>query len=163
PPPAEDRSLPLSETYMRVLGPLDIEQTVTPVMIEQDDSDNSLSDVRHPIAGLFPGAGHENRRWPLKKFAELGARLRSEGLTPVVFLGPEERKMRDDVVNAFGSETLIVDRLSISGFIATAAELNVFITNDTGPMHIAALAGVPIVLVMHKEAPLTYLPLAAKL
>lgn len=61
------------------------------------------------------------------------------------------------------ADTLLIEQLDISEFIAAAREMDIFITNDTGPMHLAALAGAPILLVMDSRAPLTYLPLADKL
>lgn len=169
PPPAEDRTLALSVTYMRVLGPLGIDEKPHPVLIDipaeekQSVRDRIDDDENRRLAGFFPGAGHPDRCWPLERFAELARRTASDGLRPVVFLGPEERDLRERVEAVFEAGTVILDDLSIREFLAAVSELDVFVTNDTGPMHIAALGGSPIVVVMHREAPLTYLPLASKL
>jgi ADP-heptose:LPS heptosyltransferase len=110
-------------------------------------------------AGLFPGAGHPDRCWPINKFAELAEKLSEDGVTPVVFLGPEEAAMRPSVERLFPAGTSVVEGLSIPQFVNCAARLDVFVTNDTGPMHLAACAGSPILLILLVHAPLTYLPL----
>jgi len=42
---------------------------------------------------------------------------------------------------------------------AALARLAVFVANDTGPMHIAAAVGTPVVLLLDRRAPETYIPL----
>ncbi|HEV7701618.1 MAG TPA: glycosyltransferase family 9 protein [Pyrinomonadaceae bacterium] len=163
-PSPEDRSLPLSQRYMNVLRPLGIDNEPHPVIFTPTSPDREVfSGVERPIAGFFPGAGHPSRCWPLANFAELATTLQHDGYQPAVFLGPEEAGMRDDVERAFPVGTIIIDGLNIAQFIAAAAELAVFITNDTGPMHLTACAGTPILLIMDERAPLTYLPLASRL
>jgi heptosyltransferase-3 len=122
-----------------------------------------LPDAAARYVGLFTGAGHPSRCWPLGNFAELAGRLADDGFTPVVFLGPEESEMRAAVETLFPPGVPIAEGLSIPQFIAAAARLDALITNDTGPMHLAACAGAPIVLVMHEAAPRTYLPLTSRL
>ena len=166
PPPAEDRSLHLSRRYMQVLAPLGIDAEAKAVVITPREEDIEyvrtviFGGAKGSLAGFFPGAGNPSRCWPLKRFATLADRLYTEGLSPVVFLGPEEQHMQSNVADAFPEGTRIVDGLSIPQLIAAAAELAIFVTNDTGPMHLAALAGAPILLVIDSRAPLTYLPLA---
>ena len=71
--------------------------------------------------------------------------------------------MRESVVAAFPQGARVVDGLSIAEFIAATFELAIFVTNDTGPMHLAGLGGAPILLVIDERAPLTYLPLAGRI
>lgn len=165
PPPAEDRSLHLSQTYMRVLSPLGLGTEPEPVVIEPDKRQRSFvtshvfNQCKKPMAGFFPGAGHPNRRWPLERFGSLAEKLNRDGYRPIVFLGPEELEMMRPAMQAFPEATQVGNALSIAEFIAAIAELEIFVTNDTGPMHLAALAGTPILLIMDSRAPLTYLPL----
>ena len=113
--------------------------------------------------GLFPGAGHPSRCWSLENFAGLAAKLKRDGFRPGVFLGPEEAGMREQVAVLFPNTTTIIDGLSIPQFIAAAARLAAFVTNDTGPMHLAACAGAPVLLLLDERAPVTYLPLTERL
>ena len=169
PPPAEDRSMHLSRTYMRVLTPLGLNAQPEPVVISLQQGDvefirqHFLKETHGPLAGFFPGAGNPSRQWPLVRFAQLASRLQSDGYMPVVFLGPEEKEMRETVASSFPRGALIIDGLSIPQFIAVASEVDIFVTNDTGPMHLAALSGAPILLVIDSRAPLTYLPLTARI
>ena len=47
--------------------------------------------------------------------------------------------------------------------MAASSKLDVLVTNDTGPMHLAAIAGSPIVLVSDRRAPDCFLPLTQNL
>jgi ADP-heptose:LPS heptosyltransferase len=89
--------------------------------------------------------------------------LEQDGYSPIAFLGPEELEMKEQVRSAFPEGTVIAAGLSIGQFIAAVGQVEVFVTNDTGPMHLAALAGTPILLVMDSRAPVTYLPLADRM
>ncbi|MEO6656523.1 MAG: glycosyltransferase family 9 protein, partial [Pyrinomonadaceae bacterium] len=80
-----------------------------------------------------------------------------------VFLGPEEAGLREQVAALFPAATVIIDGLSIPQFIAAASRLAAFVTNDTGPMHLAACAEAPILLLIDERAPTTYLPLTEKI
>lgn len=67
--------------------------------------------------------------------------------------------MRPKIEAAFPGSTRVIEGLSISQFLAATAHLAAFVTNDTGPMHLAACSGAPILLLLDARAPLTYLPL----
>ena len=58
----------------------------------------------------------------------------------------------------FPKSALILDRLTIPELAAAQARLTVFVSNDTGPMHVAAAVGSPLVLLLDKRAPASYLP-----
>ena len=95
-----------------------------------------------PLVGLFPGAGHPGRRWPMEKFAELADYLiRNHGVRVLVFAGPEERSLTQEMRSVFPATTLIIDTLSIPQLAGALARLAVFVSNDTGPMHVAVAVG----------------------
>jgi ADP-heptose:LPS heptosyltransferase len=158
-PPEEDKTKQAYERYLDVLTPLGVEGEAQEFRFRSADGDRHFADT----IGLFPGAGHPDRQWPLAKFAELSRRVIDSGRRCVVFLGPEEMAMLADVKASFPQDVSVVDDLSIAEFIEATAKLAAFVTNDTGAMHLAACAGAPIVLVLHELAPLTYLPLTKKL
>jgi ADP-heptose:LPS heptosyltransferase len=163
-PPVEDRSKHLTGRYLDVLTPLGIVTDEDNFLFKHRERDADVADVllshiEKPVIGLFPGAGHPSRCWPLESFAKLAQRLIGECYGTVVFLGPEEAGMREQIERVFPVKTPILEGLSIPEFIACAARLEAFVTNDTGPMHLAACAGAPVVLILDGPAPLTYLPL----
>ena len=164
-PAAEDKSKHLTERYFDVLQPLGIGSQASGFTFPSNDETVSqmrqtyFADPEGRYVGLFPGAGHPSRCWPLDRFAELSRHLIGYDLHPLIFLGPEEAGLGQQVTQAFPSGIRVIEGLSISQFIACAAQLSAFVTNDTGPMHLAACSGTPIVLILDQAAPLTYLPL----
>lgn len=168
-PPREDKTKHLSERYLDVLKPLGIDGADGEFRLtaSAEDADyverKFFADSQPQTVGLFPGAGHPSRCWRLENFAALAAKLDADGLRPAVFLGPEEAGMRDQVAAIFPKTTVIIDVLTIPQFIAAAARIGAFVTNDTGPMHLAACAGAPVLLLLDERAPTTYLPLTDKI
>lgn len=171
-PPREDKKKHLTKHYLSVLEPLEIKNApefveIAPRPADLEKVNNlfpSCNSERNVFIGLFPGAGHPSRRWDLEKFAELARRLaENRKLQPIVFLGPEEKDLRSEIEEKFPVETLIFDKLTLPEFMAALSRLRVLVSNDTSAVHIGAIAGTSIVLVMDERAPTTYLPLTEKL
>lgn len=167
-PPREDKDKHLSERYVDVLKPLGVRSAGCEFRFQLSPSDLEYVDTlfpdnEHRTIGLFPGAGHPSRCWSLENFARLASKLDGDGFKPAVFLGPEEEGIREQAEALFPNSAVIIDGLSISQFTAAAARMDAFVTNDTGPMHLAACAGVPILLLLDERAPMTYLPLTGRL
>src|SRR6266568_1802161 len=119
---------------------------------------HSLSETN--VLGLFPGAGHPSRRWDLERFAELADFLvRNDDVRPIVFAGPEERSLVQEMRSQFPRSSVILERLTIRQLASAQARLTAFVSNDTGPMHIAAAVGTPVVVLLDRRAPESYLPL----
>lgn len=169
-PPVEvdHRQRHLIDRYLDVLIPLGVKDPDRLPYLKTRASDDATiekilkqakADVGTPLVGLFPGAGHPSRRWPLARFAELADFLvRNDHVRVLVFLGPEERAFVPDIRRGFPPATLILDTLTIPQVAAAQARLAVFVSNDTGPMHIASAVGTPVVLLLDKRAPQSYLP-----
>ncbi len=169
-PPLENKKLHLTDQYLNVLKTLEIENAPRFVKIQPRTKDlrkveNLLQTAQSKqLVGLFPGAGNPSRRWSLKRFAEAAQSLsKDKNLQIIVFLGPEEENLRAEVEEKFPTETVILDKLSLLEFVAALSKLSVLISNDTGAIHLGAVVGTPIVLVMDKRAPTTYLPLTEKI
>ena len=169
-PPVETdhRTRHLIDRYLDVLGPLDIKdaerlpslktRTVDAAALERILV-KAKADSGTPLVGLFPGAGHPSRRWPLEQFASLADFLiRNDQVRVLVFLGPEERDFIKDIRQQFPPSVVILDQLTIPQLAAAQARLAAFVSNDTGPMHIASAVGTPVVLLLDKRAPESYLP-----
>ncbi|HZB44542.1 MAG TPA: glycosyltransferase family 9 protein [Pyrinomonadaceae bacterium] len=157
--PVEDRKKHAIDRYLDVLKPLGVGEVSRvprlPVRVEDDRAvDEMLRKMRAPVTdaplvGMFPGAGHASRRWPVERFAELAWMLeRNDAVRVVLFAGPEERSLVKRARGAFPASTVVLDRLSVPQLAAAAARLSVFVSNDTGPMHVAAAVGTPVVILM---------------
>jgi ADP-heptose:LPS heptosyltransferase len=170
-PPVDDNdpNRHLVDRYLDVLVPLGIEnQPRAPRLVTTAEDDRAVdailrkskAEMGAPLVGLFPGAGHPGRCWPLEKFAQLADfLLRNDGVRPIVFLGPEERSFVQQVRVLFPSACVILDRLSIRHLAAAQARLAVFVSNDTGPVHIAAAVGTPVVVLIDRPTHHAYIPL----
>jgi len=171
PLPPIDRNEPrvhLTDRYLEVLIPLGIcESERKPRLVSRPADDREIErllrrangNTGRPLVGLNPGAGHAGRRWPLEKFVELAdCLIRNDDVHIVVFAGPEERTLLEQLRRVFPVRTLILHDLTIGKLLAAQARLSVFVSNDTGPMHLAAAAGAPIVLLSDRRAPETYVP-----
>ena len=169
-PPRENKKLHLTDYYLNVLKPLGIENAarvaeIAPRKRDLEKIETLLRDFKDKkLVGLFPGAGNISRRWRLENFAALAENLSSEkGWQAIVFLGPEEAELRGEIEAKFPAEIKIIDKLSLTEFTAALSVLAVLVSNDTGAIHLAAIVGTPIVLIMDERAPTTYLPLTEKL
>jgi ADP-heptose:LPS heptosyltransferase len=95
-----------------------------------------------PTIGYHPGGSHLGKRWPAERFAELIANLqKSVGGRHVLFLGPDERDV------AGWPDGVLVLRPKLRELMAFTACCDVFVCNDSGPMHIADALGVPVVAI----------------
>jgi heptosyltransferase-3 len=94
---------------------------------------------------LNPGSGHPHGSWPAERFAEVGRRLAPRLGAPLVLWGPGEEALARRVVAAGGGE--LAPATGLLELAALAERCAVMVSNDTGPMHIAAAAGAPLVVV----------------
>jgi ADP-heptose:LPS heptosyltransferase len=168
-PEKEDKSKHLSDFYLAVLAPLGINKSKEHFRIdlERDEVESFLReydvDDRRKI-GFVVGAGHPSRRWPLECFAKLSQRISKAGnFQQFVFLGPEEEAIADEIKAAFGDDVRMVRGLNLYQLSAALSCLDLLVSNDTGPPHLAAIVGAPIVIVMDERAPLRYLPLSDRM
>jgi heptosyltransferase-1 len=95
---------------------------------------------------LNTGAAWPNKRWPPDRLAALARRLRErDGLRSVVLWGPGETALAESVVAASDGAALMTPATSIGDLLALARGAAVVVSGDTGPTHIAAAVGAPIV------------------
>jgi heptosyltransferase I len=171
PKPPVDKNDParhLIDRYLDVLVPLGIKDLpAVPRLLTNAEDGRAIdamlrkakADAGTPLVGLFPGAGHPGRCWPLDQFAELAEFLiRNDGVRPIIFVGPEERHLVTQIRARFPAACVILDKLTIPQLAAAQARLAVLVSNDTGPVHIAAAVGTPIVVLIDLPRPHAYVP-----
>ncbi len=92
--------------------------------------------------GLFLGASEEAKRPTPQFWAQLMPELLNRGLRPVLFGGPAEVEPSREVERLFDGPVLnMCGKLGLGEFGAVGQTLALFITPDTGPMHLAAWTG----------------------
>lgn len=95
-----------------------------------------------PLVGICPGSNAPSRTWPAERFAALATELSRDGRV-VVFGGPNDVE-RTRIVAGAGAIDL-GGRTDLPLLAAGLAECSLVITNDSGPLHLAAAVGTPTV------------------
>lgn len=99
-----------------------------------------------PRVALHPGASDSRRRWPARSFAQVADALSAEGFDVVITGTEVERQLIEQVVCAARAPVRpLVGELSLGGLAGFCAECTVVVSNDTGPLHLAAAVGTPTV------------------
>jgi len=105
-----------------------------------------------PLLGINAGATYGSaKRWYPKEFAACAIRL-SQKYDIVLFGSPAEKEMVDDIEEIISANRVknyqnLAGQTSINELIEKIASLDLFISNDSGPMHLAAAFGVPTVAI----------------
>jgi heptosyltransferase-2 len=87
-----------------------------------------------------------SKKWPAERFGLLADRLRAQGMNSVVLVGPGDEAVADAVVDSAGFDVPVLGlSVDIAGLAGIMAGLAVVVGNDSGPMHVGSLAGVPVV------------------
>ena len=95
-----------------------------------------------PLVALHPGATDGRRRWPPERFAAVGDALASSGARVVVTGAAEESELVEEVVGRMdGRARSLAGELSTGGLAAVLARSAVVVSNDSGPLHLAAAVG----------------------
>jgi heptosyltransferase-2 len=116
--------------------------------------------LKGDVVGISPGAAYGNaKRWIPEYFVETAHRLAREcGADVAVFGSRDESELCERIASdleARGVRTVsLAGKTSLAEFIDMAAASRVFVTNDSGAMHIASAAGAPTVSVFGATDPL---------
>jgi lipopolysaccharide heptosyltransferase II len=96
---------------------------------------------------MHPGASASSRRYPPESFAAVASRLALEHDCPVLLTGgPADREVIAEVRDGLAGEShAVVGDMSVAQLAALLALAPVVITNNTGPAHLAAAVGTPVV------------------
>ncbi len=102
-----------------------------------------------PIIGINAGAAFGTaKRWPAERFAAVGRELIRRGARVVLFGAASERPLAESLEHNIGPGAFsTAGRTSLSEFLEVVAGCDLFLTNDTGTMHLAAAARVPVVAI----------------
>lgn len=135
---------------LSLLKALGIHQPAAPAFAFSRRPSAAVQQVRIETGGRFalinPGAAWPNKRWPPERFGALAAEIqRQHGLRAVVLWGPGERELADAVAAASGGSVMVAPPTSIADLFALSEAAALMISGDTGPLHIGAASGTPLV------------------
>lgn len=114
----------------------------------------------HGFLAVHAGASFPGRRWQPERFAAAIDRISTEtGLDVVLVGGPEDNEATDRIVAAAKTTAVnLVGALSLETLLALLKEARLFLGNESGPMHMAAAAGTPVVGLFGLTSPLNWGP-----
>jgi ADP-heptose:LPS heptosyltransferase len=98
------------------------------------------------LVGLGPSKGHSVlKQWPPARFAELGRQLAERHGARILLVGsPDEQALGKEIADQLPAGTInAVGRTSLRQLVALLRHCQVFVSNDTGLMHVAAATGTP--------------------
>lgn len=137
----------------RYLG-LEIDKVEFPLSIGKKEEESSRRFLKASrleegqlLIGLNPGASRVNKQWPPEKFAQLGNQLKEKYDCQIILFGsPGDLGLVRKITSQMHSNPLIAaGKTSLQGLAALIKECNLFISGDTGPLHMAVAVGTPVV------------------
>ena len=97
---------------------------------------------------INPGAAWPSKRWPPAAFGAVASRVKSElGLSSAISWGPGERSLADAVATLSGGAATVTPPTDIAELAGLSKGATVVLAGDTGPLHLAAAYGTPVVAV----------------
>ncbi|MFQ6110875.1 MAG: glycosyltransferase family 9 protein, partial [Nitrospinota bacterium] len=101
--------------------------------------------VAKPLIALHPGAGWPTKRWGEEKYARLGDALALRtGAQVIITWGPGDEGVASRVRALMSSEARLTPALTLPQLACLLEHCIMFIGGDTGPLHLAAAMGVPV-------------------
>lgn len=116
------------------------------------------------FVGIHASGGRAIKQWLPDRFAEVAARIARNFSGAVVLTGtPEDRPIVDRISSRLPADVRRIDVAGVMDLPVLAGlleRLNLFVTADTGPMHLAAAVGTPVVGLFGPSDPRRYGPLS---
>jgi len=142
------------ERYLEILKPIQNDRPHFPLYTDIDDAEwvkdflrtNNLSHAR-PLIAVNPSARWEKKRWPITSYAALINQLIRELKAGIIILGSKEDIPLAEKISflASGKPLVAAGKTSLKTLSALLERVDLLVTNDSGPMHIAAALGTPVV------------------
>jgi len=139
--------------YLNLLEQLGIKETYSDPYLyltldERLHARNLLKDMRRPVLGINPGATYGSaKRWFPERFAEIANWfIRDTKGSVIIFGGKNEVDIAQEIDKHIPEDKLLLaGKTSLRELISFISECDVFVTNDSGPLHIAYAVGTPLV------------------
>jgi heptosyltransferase-2 len=129
---------------------------------EREGAEEILRGLRRPVILLNPGATYGSaKRWPNEYFSKLiSSVIKNLGGSIVLSGAPSERKLVDEILGECGADVVseetvlnLSGEISLREFIGVVSKVDIAVTNDSGPMHIAYAVGTPLIALFGSTEP----------
>ena len=116
-------------------------------------------DPNRPLIGLNPGTGSVSRRWSKLRFAKIGdLLLREHNAQILITAGPREGSLPYELADLMACSPLILTRATPMQLGAIIQRCHLFISNDTGPMHMSTAVKTPTIALFGSSNPARWGP-----
>lgn len=101
---------------------------------------------------LNPGSSDNSKIWPAQRYAAVGDNLAQRGCKIIILGGPGDREITQQIMSLMHNPFInMVGNNNISQAASFLKKCSLFISTDTGPMHIASSLGVPIIAILGRN------------
>ena len=139
--------------YLEVLKRHGVDITDAHPHLQLTESVGETSRSQYRI-GIHPGGNWIYKLWDAQKYAQLATILSEKfGAAILLFAGPDERELQAQVADMMHPSPILVKTKNLRELTALIAACDVYIGNDTGPMHIAAAVNTPVVALFGSTNP----------
>lgn len=118
---------------------------------------SELFDPNKKYFGIAPGAGEKNKIWDTDKFIQLIKRFQSKGYTPCYFLGPDDKNIKEKLIETFKEifepESFFNQISNIHCIMASTNFIDFAITNDSGVSHILSTGNCHLFKIFNDKIP----------
>ena len=141
--------------YLEVLQRQGVDTTNTHPLLELTEAERIAAhhfleetgtESERLLIGIHPGGNWEYKLWDGKNYADVASILAEKlNATILLFAGPNERELQTRVAEMMDVPPILVKTDDLRHLSALISACDVYVGNDTGPMHIAAAVGTPVV------------------
>ena len=113
---------------------------------------------RRPLVGIHPSGGRKIKQWAMARWREVAGRLQNEfGATVVITGSAADAALASEISAGLTGKTVdLTGRLTLRESLALISALDLFLSPDTGPMHLACALGTPSVSIFGPSDPVRY-------
>jgi len=165
--PQDRESIHMVDFYLKIIqaaGASDF--GVEFVFPQNPDAENSVGrllashGIKENYAVLIPGSAHQDKCWPPERFAQLADRISSDYNLSIAATGSASESGIIEKLQEKANVTVanLAGQTSLSELVALLKRAKLAVSNDTGPGHIAAATGIPLVLMFGRANPMRLEP-----
>jgi len=163
-PAEEHEARPISEYYLKALGPAGVPVASREIRLVAREPD--VADWRRFVGAqgktllVHPGSRSPWRLWPADRFAAVCDRVQDrDGAQVVLAGGPAEGPLLAEIRGLVKTHVLVLDDApSLPRFAALARASSALLCHDSGPMHVAAAVGTPVIALYGSQNPVLFRP-----
>ena len=166
---AQDRDcIHIVDYYLKIVRTTGVFETQAPFLLPVDsaaaDAVNRLLITKgiepNNYAVFVPTSAHRDKCWPVERFAALADKISSQFHLSIIATGAASEKSTIERLRNLANVSIanFADATSLSELVALLKAARLVVSNDTGPGHIAAAEGTPLVLIFGRSNPARIAP-----